>query len=93
MLSPCGSAVRQSSSLSLGGEALEDGASLLESAHDVDVVHDLLAHVDGLPVVQKRALNRVDGPLDSGAIAAGRGQKDLLYQTAGQDSPGLMKTV
>jgi hypothetical protein len=53
----------------------------------------LLAHVDGLPVVEKRAFNRVDGPLDPGAIAAGRGQKDLLYQTAGQDSPGLMKTV
>jgi hypothetical protein len=43
--------------------------------------------------VLERALDRVDGPLDAGAIAAGRGQKDLLYQTAGQDSPALMKTV
>ena len=65
----------------------EDRAELLELAHDVRVVDDLLADVDGLPVELERPLDRVDGPLDPGAIAAGRGQEDLLHQTAGQDSP------
>jgi len=54
----------------------EDRAELLELPHDVRVVDDLLAHVDGPPVVLERSLDRVDGPLDPGAIAAGRGQKD-----------------
>ena len=65
----------------------EDRAALLELAHDVRVVDDLLADVDGLAVELERTLDRVDGPLDPGAIAAGRGQEDLLHQTAGQDSP------
>ena len=49
----------------------EDRAALLELAHDVRVVDDLLADVDGLPVELERTLDRVDGPLDPGAIAAG----------------------
>ena len=49
----------------------EDRAALLELAHDVRVVDDLLADVDGLAVERERTLDRVDGPLDAGAVAAG----------------------
>jgi len=55
----------------------------------VGIEDDLLADVDGLPIELERPLDRVDGPLDPGAIAAGRGQKDPLHQTGGQDSPPL----
>ena len=60
----------------------EDRAALLELAHDVRVVDDLLADVDGLPVERERPLDRLDRPLDAGAIAARRGQEDPLHQTA-----------
>ena len=69
----------------------EDGAQLLEPAHDVRVVDDLLADVHGLPIEAEGTLDRIDGPLDPGAIAAGRGQEAPLHQTAGQDSRGSMK--
>ena len=58
---------------SLGHVALvldEDRASRLEVADDVDVVDDLLADVDGGAVVLERALDRLDGALDAGAVAA-----------------------
>ena len=48
----------------------EDRALLLELAHDVRVVHDLLADVDGLAVQDEGTLDRFDRPLDTGAIAA-----------------------
>ena len=48
----------------------EDGALLLERAHDVRVVDDLLAHVHRRPVEIQRPLDRLDGALDSRAIAA-----------------------
>ena len=60
----------------------EDRAALLELADDVRVVDDLLAHVDRLAVELERPLDRVDGPLDPGAIAARRGEEDPLDQTA-----------
>ena len=48
----------------------EDRPARLEIADDVDVVDDLLAHVDRRAVVLERLLDRLDGALDPGAIAA-----------------------
>ena len=48
----------------------EDRAARLEIADDVDVVDDLLAHVDRCAVVLERLLDRLDGALDPGAVAA-----------------------
>ena len=48
----------------------EDRAALLELVHDVRVVDDLLADVDGLAVERKGTLDRLDSPLDAGAVAA-----------------------
>ncbi len=59
----------------------EDGAALLEAPHDVDVVHDLLAHVDRRTVLLEQALDRVDRALDSRAVPAGAGEQ----QSAGRD--------
>jgi hypothetical protein len=69
----------------------EDGSALLEISNDVRVVDDLLPYVDGLAVEPECALDRVDGPLYAGAVAAGRGQEDTLHQTAGQDSSGPVR--
>ena len=60
----------------------EDRAARLEVAHDVDVVDDLLAHVDGRPVVLERELDRLDGALDPGAVAARRSEEDALDHRA-----------
>ena len=49
----------------------EDRAARLEIADDVDVVDDLLADVDRRAVVLERLLDRLDGALDTGAVAAG----------------------
>ena len=49
----------------------EDRTTRLEVADHVDVVDDLLAHVDGCAVVLERPLDRLDGALDPGAVAAG----------------------
>ena len=71
---------REDDRLALGHLGLlvdEDRAARLEIAHDVEVVDDLLADVDGRPVQVERALDRLDGALDSGAVAAGRRQQDL----------------
>ncbi len=48
----------------------EDRAALLELAHDMRVVDDLLSDVDGLAVERERTLDRFDRPLYTGAIAA-----------------------
>jgi hypothetical protein len=56
----------------------EDGAALLERRHDVLVVHDLLAHVDGGAVVLERLLDGHDGPVDSCTIAAWGRQEHTL---------------
>ena len=42
------------------------------------VVHDLLAHVDRRAVLLQRPLDRLDRPVDAGAVAAGLGQQDAL---------------
>ena len=53
----------------------EHGPAGLELAHHVEVVDDLLAHVDRRPVEVERLLDRLDGPLDAGAVAARRGEE------------------
>ena len=60
----------------------EDRAACLEVADDVDVVDDLLADVDGSAVVLERPLDRLDRPLDAGAVAAGRSQEDAADHLA-----------
>ena len=54
----------------------EDRSQPFEALHDVAVVDDLLAHVDGRPVALEGALHDVDGALDAGAERAGPGQGD-----------------
>ena len=56
----------------------EDRPAHLEIADDVDVVDDLLADVHRRAVVLERELDRLDGALDPGAIAAGRREEDTL---------------
>ena len=56
----------------------EDRATSLEVPHDVDVVDDLLPHVHRCAVVVESALDGLDGALDPGAVAAGRGEEDAL---------------
>ena len=60
----------------------EDRAARLEIADDVDVVDDLLAHVDRRAVVVERQLDRLDGALDPGAVAAGRGEEHAFDHRA-----------
>ena len=66
----------------------EDGALGLEVADDVRVVDDLPAHVDRRPVEPKHPLDRLDGPLDPGAVPTGRGEEDALHHTGGHASHG-----
>jgi hypothetical protein len=56
----------------------EDGPALLQRLDDVLVVHDLLADVDRRPVGLQRLLDRDDGPVDAGAVAARGSEQDTL---------------
>ena len=56
----------------------EDRASVAELLDDVLIVDDLLAHVNGRAVGFERALDRLDGAVNSGAVAARGGKQDLL---------------
>jgi hypothetical protein len=49
----------------------EDRAERLEPLDHVDVVHDLLAHVDRRAVDLQRLLDGLHGPVDACAVAAG----------------------
>ena len=55
--------------------AVETVEKALEPADDVQVVHDLLADVDRGPVQLERLLDRLDGPVDPGAVAARPGEQ------------------
>ena len=71
---------REDDRLALGHLGLlvdEDRAALLELADDMQVVDDLLPHVDRRAVQLERPLDRLDRPFDAGAVAAGRGEKQL----------------
>ena len=52
----------------------EDRAALLEGAHDVRVVHDLLAHVDRGAVLLQGLLDGDDRSVDTGAVSPGVGE-------------------
>ena len=65
----------------------EDRAELLELADDVRVVDDLLADVDRLAVEPERPLDRVDGPLDPGAIAAGEARRTRFTKPRARIAP------
>ena len=56
----------------------EDRAALLERGDDVLVVDDLLAHVDRRPVELEGLLDGDDGPVDTGAVAAGGREEHAL---------------
>ena len=56
----------------------EDRPPCLEIADDVDVVDDLLAHVDGRAVVLECTLDRLDGAFDAGAVPTRRGEEDTF---------------
>ena len=57
----------------------EDRALLLEPPHDVDVVHDLLAHVDRRAVQDEHLLDRLDGALDAGAVPARAREQETAW--------------
>ncbi|GMA86096.1 hypothetical protein GCM10025868_13460 [Angustibacter aerolatus] len=56
----------------------EDRPALLERAHDVHVVHDLLAHVDRGAVEVERLLDGLHGSVDAGAVATRCSEQDAL---------------
>ena len=56
----------------------EDRAPLAKLLDHVLVVDDLLADVDRRAVQLEGALDRLHGPVDPGAVTAGRGEKQLL---------------
>src|SRR5205807_10564637 len=70
----------------------EHGAAPLEVANDVGVVDDLLADVHRRAVQLQRLLDRLHGPLDTGAVPAGRREKAALDQTGAKDRRGSMST-
>ena len=66
----------------------EDRALGLQVPHDVQVVHDLLPHVDGCTVLGESALDSIDGALDPGTVAPGsseqHGADDLAHDHHGR---------
>ena len=61
----------------------EDRAALGQLLDHVLVVDDLLAHVDGGAVQLERALDRLHGAVDAGAVAARGGEQDALGSGGG----------
>ena len=61
----------------------EDRAALGQLLDHVLVVDDLLAHVDRGAVQLERALDRLHGAVDAGAVAARGGQQDALGSRGG----------
>ena len=56
----------------------ENRALLLELGDDMDVVNDLLTHVDGRTESLQRLLDRDHGTIDAGAVSPGRGKQHPL---------------
>ena len=54
----------------------EDRALRLEVLDDEAIVNDLVAHIDGPSVALERALDDLDGAVDTGAEAARAGEQD-----------------
>ena len=70
----------------------EDRALALELGHDVDVVHDLLAHVDRRAEALERLLDGDDGAVDAGAVAARRGEQHPLV-SGRRGYPGAVRAA
>ena len=60
----------------------EDRTLRFEIAHDVEVVDDLLTHVDRRAVLRERSLDGLDRAFDAGAVAARGGEEDPLRRLA-----------
>ena len=61
-----------------------------ETLDHVAVVHDLVAHIDRRPVFVQRALDNVDGALDSGAETPRLGKNhphDIAFLGGGDAAP------
>src|SRR6266516_342134 len=56
----------------------EDGAQVLETTHDVVVVHDLVPHVDGWAVLREQALDDLDRAVHSCTERTGRSEKNSI---------------
>ncbi len=73
-------AVRAQYDRAAGGNVVdvvhEDDAEPLEACHDVFVVHDRVHAVHGRVVQHDRPRERLDGCLDTGAVAAWRHEHD-----------------
>ena len=54
----------------------EHRTTLFQGSHHVQVVHDLLADVDGGAVALERHLDRLHGPVDTSAVTARLGEED-----------------
>ncbi len=57
----------------------EDGALVLQVAHHVEVVDDLLADVHGTTVLLERSLDRIHGSFDARAIPSRSRQQDRSH--------------
>ena len=70
----------------------EDRPAGFQTGHHVRVVHDLLAHVDGRPMLLQDPLDDLDGPLHPGTERPRPGQQHLALTRgrgpAGQRGPG-----
>ena len=66
----------------------EDRPAPGQRLHDVLVVDDLLAHVDGGAVVRQGLLDGVNGAVHTGAVAAGSRQQDPLDARARRSGVG-----
>jgi len=72
---------REHDRLALGHLGLlvdEHGAARFQVAHDVEVVDDLLAHIDRRPVQLECLLDGLDGALDPGAVATWGREENFL---------------
>ena len=56
------------------------GALVLQRVHHMLVVHDLVAHIDGLAILIERLLDDIDGAHDPGTEAAWLGKNDSHYE-------------
>ena len=53
----------------------EDGPPAAQSLHDMLIMDDLMAHIDGRPEDFQRLLDHINGPVHTGAEAARAGKK------------------
>ena len=71
----------------------EDRAGLGQRLHDVHVVHDLVADVDGCAVLLQRALHGLDRAIDACAVSARLGEQHPLARrqppTTELEAPGI----